>query len=310
MRNKNIQMQLAHEDRKLSINQHASKIHPDIGDVLTLSDGRKVGYLDVGDPNGAPVFYNHGAASSRIEALFFAESAANLNIRIIGVDRPGMGLSDYQEGLTFLSWASDLAEVADYLNIKRFSVAGTSGGGAYACACGAHQNLANRINAIILIAGMLPATKEEKRAQSAATKWTLKLADSVPFLCGLIMQSLKGVAKRSVQTGDFMGRKGWGSIMGYAQLSSFRNGTKGAVRDAALYAHPLGFELKEIGVPVMVFVGTEDTNVPIGIAKRVVREVKNSKLHIFDGEDHQGILGRGQEILEASIKFAKALKEN
>jgi len=54
-----------------------------------LPGGRKLGYAEGGDPNGVPVFYFHGFPGSRLEATLLPPSG----IRLIGVDRPGYGLS-------------------------------------------------------------------------------------------------------------------------------------------------------------------------------------------------------------------------
>ena len=63
---------------------------------IKLKDGRMLGYAEYGAPEGKPVFYFHGWPGSRLEWLAFdagAAVAAELNARIIAVDRPGTGLS-------------------------------------------------------------------------------------------------------------------------------------------------------------------------------------------------------------------------
>ena len=39
-------------------------------------------------------------------------------------DRPGFGLSDFQEDRTYLDWPEDVRELADQLGIDRFAVLG------------------------------------------------------------------------------------------------------------------------------------------------------------------------------------------
>jgi pimeloyl-ACP methyl ester carboxylesterase len=43
---------------------------------VTTPDGRKLTYLEVGDPHGPLVIHNHGGPSSRFEARLLAQSAA------------------------------------------------------------------------------------------------------------------------------------------------------------------------------------------------------------------------------------------
>jgi len=38
--------------------------------TLTLKDGRQIGYVEYGNPNGKPVFYFHGLPGSRLDASY------------------------------------------------------------------------------------------------------------------------------------------------------------------------------------------------------------------------------------------------
>jgi pimeloyl-ACP methyl ester carboxylesterase len=58
-------------------------------------------------------------------------------VRLVIVDRPGIGGSDVLPRRTFASWADDVVELADSLGVERFGVVGWSGGGPYAAACAA-----------------------------------------------------------------------------------------------------------------------------------------------------------------------------
>ena len=68
--------------------------------TIRLDDGRILGFLECGDPDGKPVFYFHGFPGSRLDWPFSDanDSARQLNARIIAVDRPGMGFSDFKTG--------------------------------------------------------------------------------------------------------------------------------------------------------------------------------------------------------------------
>ncbi len=64
--------------------------------------------------------------------------ANTLNLRVIALDRPGMGRSDFQQGRTFGDWPADVTALANGLNMEHFAVFGCSGGGPYAVACALH----------------------------------------------------------------------------------------------------------------------------------------------------------------------------
>jgi len=46
----------------------------------------------------------------------------SLDTRLIAVDRPGMGLSNYQANRRLLDWPEDIRLLADALGIDRFSI--------------------------------------------------------------------------------------------------------------------------------------------------------------------------------------------
>src|SRR5262249_37296071 len=105
----------------------ASNNPPLLDGTLRLRDGRALGYLEVGSREGWPLLHFHGDPSSRLEVLLLAEQAASLGVRLIGLDRPGIGRSDTRPGFRLMDWPDDVVEAADQLGIERFAVAGLSG---------------------------------------------------------------------------------------------------------------------------------------------------------------------------------------
>jgi pimeloyl-ACP methyl ester carboxylesterase len=103
---------------------------------VKLSDGHSVGYAEYGDPMGKPVLHFHGFPSSRFEGHrpTMDEIATRLHARVIVVERPGIGLSDYKP-YTIASWPDIVMEFADALRLDRFAVMGVSSGGKYVAAC-------------------------------------------------------------------------------------------------------------------------------------------------------------------------------
>src|SRR3954470_22512634 len=124
-------------------------------DTLRLPDGRRMGVAYHGDPAGAAVFVCHGTPASRLGHDFTDEAARPRKLRMICLDRPGMGLSDPKPDRTIAGFADDVAAVADQLGHERFAVLGYSGGGPYALACGAR--LPERVTTVALMAGVGPA---------------------------------------------------------------------------------------------------------------------------------------------------------
>jgi alpha-beta hydrolase superfamily lysophospholipase len=83
--------------------------------AVTTPDGRRLAYLEVGDPHGPLVLHNHGGPSSRLEARLLGNAAAKNGLRFVCVDRPGMGQSSPQKARSCAAWADDLVTIADAL---------------------------------------------------------------------------------------------------------------------------------------------------------------------------------------------------
>ncbi|MBI2785775.1 MAG: alpha/beta hydrolase [Legionella longbeachae] len=102
---------------------------------LELKDGRQMGFAEYGNPDGQAIFYFHGLPGSRLEAGHLHDVAVANNFRLIGLDRPGMGLSSYEPKRRTLSWVEDVEDFADSMGINKFSIIGHSGGAPFVAAC-------------------------------------------------------------------------------------------------------------------------------------------------------------------------------
>ena len=118
--------------------------------------GRRLGYQVYGNPSGPPVFYFHGVPGSRLEAALIRCEAQAAGVRLIAVDRPGMGLSSYQCGRRILDWPREVASLADRLGLagERFGVVGMSGGAPYAAACA--LRIPQRLTHVAIVSGHAP----------------------------------------------------------------------------------------------------------------------------------------------------------
>jgi len=90
---------------------------------VECADGRRLAFREYGAVDGAPVFNFHGWPGSRLD---FAANDAAAGVRVVAVDRPGMGGSDFQRRRRVLDWPADVAAVADAFGLDRFAVLGFS----------------------------------------------------------------------------------------------------------------------------------------------------------------------------------------
>ena len=123
---------------------------------VRLPCGRRIGYAEYGNPNGQLVFYFHGTPGSRIEAGLIADEAAAAGVRLVALERPGIGLSDYQTGRRILSWPADVTHVAHALGYggTSFGVVGLSGGAPYSLAC--VRCIPDRLTHVAVVSGHTP----------------------------------------------------------------------------------------------------------------------------------------------------------
>ena len=129
--------------------------------MITLSDDRRLGYAEYGDPQGWPLMFFHGTPGSRVMARFAGPKARELGLRLIAPDRPGFGLSDFQPQRRLLDWAKDVEELADALNLEQFSVVGVSGGGPYVAVCA--WKLGERLISAGIVSGLAPEDRVRRK---------------------------------------------------------------------------------------------------------------------------------------------------
>jgi pimeloyl-ACP methyl ester carboxylesterase len=64
--------------------------------TIQLLDGRRLGDAEFGDRAGVPAIYFHGWPGARVESRLGDDAARLSRVRLIAINRPGMGLSAFQ----------------------------------------------------------------------------------------------------------------------------------------------------------------------------------------------------------------------
>jgi pimeloyl-ACP methyl ester carboxylesterase len=275
---------------------------------IKLKDGRMLGYAEYGAAEGKPVFYFHGDPDSRLTAQFFQEPATRLNVRIIAVDRPGIGISDFQAGRQMLDWPDDVIELADALQLNSFSVMGVSGGGPYVAACA--FRIPQRLTTAAIVSGM--GTLDMPRtivSMSQSARRSLWLAGRAPWLFRLVLKIFPrnlhrdpdvSFIKSTLPEPDRMTweRPGVTRVFRESMLEAFRRGTRGVARDYAILARPWGFQLQDISMEVYLWHGESDKDVPPAMARYVASAIPNCHAEFLPEEGHFSLLGNHiEEIL-------------
>lgn len=269
---------------------------------IQLRDGRQLGYAEYGDPQGRPWLYYHGIPSSRLEAGLHHAAARRENIRVIAVDRPGYGLSDFQPSRKIGDWPDDVLQLVDGLGIGRFGVLGVSAGGPYALACA--WKIPDRLSAVAIAGGLGPVYDRETLD---AMRWHARMAF---FLAQRFERMLRltygGVLANAIRlwpllpyawemmTSSPPDRKVLGEPRVKACLvaairESLRQGSPGVLRDLVLYARHWGFSLAEINIPVYLWHGEADHIVPFRHTETMARALPHGQARLVPNEGHYSL---------------------
>ncbi|MFX1281742.1 MAG: alpha/beta fold hydrolase [Promethearchaeota archaeon] len=278
--------------------------------VFKLSDGRNLGYAESGDVNGKPIFHFHGHPGSRIEIRLFDDKAKEFGLRMISVDRPGLGLSDFKQKRALLDWPDDIIELTDYLGLDKFIVEGISGGGPYALACA--YKIPERLKSCGVIAGMGPRNWS-KKGMMRVNRIGAFLARRLPFLVKSLIKMEKKVYEDretmekfidSLPEPDMKALKDpqvLDTLMVDAK-EAFRSGLEGAILEEKLYEKPWGFHLEDISPNLQVYVwhGDMDVFVPSSFGRKFCELIPNCKGFFYPDEGHLSLgINHLDEILEA-----------
>jgi pimeloyl-ACP methyl ester carboxylesterase len=229
-----------------------------------LPDGRHLGWAEWGPADGTPVLLCPGAATSRWLG-FGGDAVDAFGVRLVSVDRPGLGASDPAPGRTLSSWATDLRHLIQDRALHAPSVVGFSQGAPFALALAAD----GLVKAVAVVSGsdelahprfthsLTPQVRAMVDAVAAdPDAATASFADfgSADALWDLIITT-SPEADRAVYT-DPVFRQAFRHAMDEA----FSQGPAGYARDTVLAMARWPFDLAGITVPIDLWYGQHDTS--------------------------------------------------
>ncbi len=288
------------------------------GQTFTLPDGRKLGYLMVGE--GKPVFYFHGLlVGSRLDVLNMREVGEHMNLQIIGVDRPGFGLSTFAEKRGICDFASDISLLADHLGFDKFAIVGVSGGGHYAITCAAL--LPERLVKVLVIMGLsLPLDVSDMRSEVQM----LYNFMTNPLIGTMLLKKVRETTLAMIKNPDkflksdagrkILGDLGGGQIdaessrldVGRRSIEEFYrqgdDGIKAIIQEVKLMKKGWDVDLSLIPSGLVhIYHGPGDINSPVSNAHRNAKAVPGAHLEIFEG-DTQLLASRNLEKIFEVLK--------
>ncbi len=271
--------------------------------IFKLNDGRNLSFVEFGDSEGIPIFYFHGQNSSCQEIRLFIGENKLKNCRIIAVNRPGISLSDFVN-YKILDFPDDIIELADSMNIEKFTVLGGSGGAPFVCGCA--LKYPNRVKVCGIASGLAPieyGIKEMERKK----RMELFLARRMNWFFKRILSAQRSVLRKLEEKSEeeilefftkmaksasesdkkiLLNPKNTRIILNL--MSDALVNLNGVSHVTRLYAKSWGFELKDIPKSVKFFLwhGEQDMSVPVSMAKKFCQNLPNCTGKFLEEEGH------------------------
>ena len=251
--------------------------------TLKVTDGTEIYYKDWG--TGQPIFFHHGWPLSSddwdAQMMFFLEKG----FRVIAHDRRGHGRSSQTTtGHEMETYAADVAELAEHLDLKNAIHVGHSTGGGEVIRY-ANKYGKNRVAKAVLISAIPPVMVKSENNPD-----------------GILMDVFDGIREQTLHNRQqffidlsfpFYGyNRAGATIKDGVQRNWWRQGMMGSI--LAHYECIKAFsetdfteDLKAVDIPVLVLHGEDDQIVPFQNAGvKSAKLLKNGKLITYPGFPH------------------------
>lgn len=295
----------------------AAALAPRVDGSIRLRDGRAIGFAEYGSPLGVPVLWFHGTPGGRHQIPPAARlAAAESGVRLLSLERPGVGTSTRHVYPSILGWADDVEEVTSLLGLRRFALIGLSGGGPYVLAC-AHR-LSDRVVAGAVLGGVAPSSGEDAvpgGLVAVATALAPILEAAREPLGHVLWGAFRSIWPISSPAFDAFIRlmpEGDQAVYGRPEMKAMflddlhrasRRQFHAPVYDVLQFTRPWGFSLREIRVPIRFWHGDADPIVPLAHAEHMAALVPDATLRVRPREGHIGNLDAANEVLAAILEL-------
>lgn len=278
--------------------------------IINLKDGRKMAYKEYGNPNGRPLLLVHGTPFSKLMWRDVPGVLHNDLFRIIAMDRPGYGHSDFNFNGALENFPLDIVELLDQLNIDKVSIAGVSGGGPYTLICA--QKIPHKLENIALISSVGPFV-EQSIGDMNANKKLYKIAQKRPriiffqnhFIIKMIQRNpvdfitlgkkkLTGPDLEALEKDDFYLKLAEAYADGCRQKSTIRHNTMSYdIINTANWKIPL----EDIQKEVHVFWGGKDRSIG-DQSKYMAEKLPNALTHFYPDQGHFLVYNKMDDIFK------------
>ncbi|GAA1481277.1 alpha/beta hydrolase [Gordonia sinesedis] len=285
---------------------------PKIEGSVAVADRRRIGFAEFGSATGRAIVWLHGTPGARRQIPTEArEYAAENSIRLIGLDRPGVGSSTPHRYGSLAEFPADLGALLEALGIDEFAIVALSGGGPYALAA-AHA-MPDRVVAAGILGGVAPTVGPDAIGGGAMRIGSLAapLVSVAGAPIGRILSSALRVARPVGEPAiriyarlspqadrELLGRPEFRAMFLDDLLHGGSRGLDAPFADVLVFAHDWGFRVGDIDVPVRWWHGDRDHIIPYSHGEHMVSLLPDAKLYTMHGESHLSTLGSAIDIID------------
>ena len=286
---------------------------PELLESVKLSDGRSLSFARFGDPSGKPVFYFHGFPGSRLEPQSNHDAFLKAGIQLLALDRPGIGHSTRKNKRKLLDWPDDVVEVAKILKLEKFSILGVSGGGPYALACA--RAIPGYLNKVTVACGLGPIDAPNATSGMMLSNRVLfrygKFFPPVLHLATFLMvrqlssKPAKGLKKfvEGLPEPDrlVLSKTDAQDFVAASAVEGVRQGSGPLLEEIGIYSRSWGFKLEDLNVPVSLFQGEVDIDVPASMARHQASLIPDCEINLYPDDGHFSLLVNHIDEIIASL---------
>ncbi len=260
-----------------------------------LSDGRSIEFMRNGVESDSAIILHAGTSQDITGWKVWLENFASNGVLSIAFGRSGYVGSTPKPGRITIDIAHDVAELADFLGVKRMVNVGLSGGGQHAIATG----LDPRSVGVVTSGSLAPFEEMGEDFYLGMQQADIdEYADALRDIKDLVKRFQGGLATdpsaqftpKEVSANDKRAQQSpsWKILFESCDLT-MKSGWDWVADDYSSYLRPWGFDPREIRVPVILWQGGLDKNVPPQHGQWLAKHIPNSKLKLIEDESHVGL---------------------
>lgn len=279
-----------------------------------LQDGRRLGFAQFGDAEGAPVIVFHDLWGNRNIRHPDDAILARLGIRLIGVDRPGYSMSTRKRGRSIMDVVDDVMLLSKALQLDSFAVLGFSAGGPYALACA--YRFPQIVRRCAVIAPLPPMDHELGfRALHPLYARLFQLARGNESFFRLLMRgffffdSQRSADQYIRELGALLSPADQAVLSNINLFNARRDaweeirssGSENLVDEMVTLTRTWGFRLQSVQIPVDIWWGEVDAFCAPGVGERMAGMLPKAQFHLESQAGHFLLYSHWQSILQQLI---------